>query len=268
MEKIFFSKNIKFLRERKKIVQENLAGELSMTRSKLNALESGQTKAPQPEDYIRFSEYFKISVDSLLKVDLGKIGELRLRQLEAGNDVYIRGGNLRVLAISTDQHNRENVTVVTKKGQAGYFEGYNDPEYIGQLPTFNMPTLPENRTCRMFPIEGKSMQPFPEKMYVIADYVSDWTLLKEGELCVVVLKSVQQILFKSVRLGKESGTYVLHSYNRDFQEVVVKAEDILEIWKYRSYLTEIIPEQVNDLAALGIQVASLRSEFSAYIKSK
>ena len=48
-------------------------------------------------------------MDNLLKVDLSRLGELPLRELETGNDVYMRGGNLRVLAISTDADNRENV---------------------------------------------------------------------------------------------------------------------------------------------------------------
>ncbi|WP_225975053.1 helix-turn-helix domain-containing protein [Anseongella ginsenosidimutans] len=45
-QKIFFCSNLKFLRERKKISQEALAEKLHITRSKLNALENGQTKAP------------------------------------------------------------------------------------------------------------------------------------------------------------------------------------------------------------------------------
>src|SRR5215217_5437545 len=109
MEEIFFSNNIKYLRTRRKLNQDFLAKELSITRVKLNALESGHTKNPVLGDLIRFSRYFRISVDSILTVDLQKLGELKLRELEAGNDVYIRGGNLRVLAITVNQDNEENV---------------------------------------------------------------------------------------------------------------------------------------------------------------
>src|SRR5690625_1037354 len=119
-QKIFFGSNIKFLRERKKISQESLSVKLGITRAKLAALEGGQTKAPQPEDYINFSEYFKISIDALLKVDLRKLTAFKLRELEAGNDVYMTGSKIRVLAISTDKQNNENAEYVPVKAKAGY----------------------------------------------------------------------------------------------------------------------------------------------------
>jgi transcriptional regulator with XRE-family HTH domain len=110
--KNFFAGNLKFLRERRKMTQQDLAGKLSATRSKVNALESGQTKSPTLEDFLSVSELFGISIDSLIRVELSKLGELKLRELEAGNDVYIKGGNLRVLAISVDRNNNENVEYV------------------------------------------------------------------------------------------------------------------------------------------------------------
>ena len=97
--KHFFAENLKFLRERRKMTQQDLADKLAATRSKINALESGQTKSPALDDFLNVSELFGISIDSLIRVELSKLGELKLRDLEAGNDVYIRGGNLRVLAI-------------------------------------------------------------------------------------------------------------------------------------------------------------------------
>src|SRR5690554_3311744 len=107
-QKIFFQGNLKFLRERRKISQAALAEILGISRSKLNSLENGFTKTPLPEDYVNFSEFYKISIDTLLKADLAKLSELKIRQLEAGNDVYIMGGNMRILAITVDKNNKEN----------------------------------------------------------------------------------------------------------------------------------------------------------------
>src|SRR5690606_25437200 len=135
-QKIYFSGNLKFLRERKKMSQEALAERLSLTRSKLSALENGQTRAPQPEDLVACSEFFGISIDSLLKIDLATLGELKLRELEAGNDVYMTGSRVRVLAITVNNENRENIEYVPVKAKAGYRSGYNDPQYIAELPKF------------------------------------------------------------------------------------------------------------------------------------
>src|ERR1700748_1708973 len=101
-QKVFFPSNLKFLRERKKLSQESLANTLDFTRSKLAALESAATKAPQPEDLIAIADYFKVSIDTLLKVDLPKLGAFKMHELEMGNDVYMAGSRIRVLAITVD----------------------------------------------------------------------------------------------------------------------------------------------------------------------
>src|SRR6202000_291490 len=124
--KILFHSNIRFLRERKKKSQEDLSTDLDLSRNKLQALESGKTVNPTALDMVKFSDYFKISVDSLLKVDLVKLGELKLKELLAGNDVYMTGSKIRVLAITVNSDNRENTEYVPVKAKAGYMAGYND----------------------------------------------------------------------------------------------------------------------------------------------
>ena len=88
---LFFHSNLRFLRERKKMTQEDLSAVLELSRNKLQALESGKTKNPSAEDLIGFSDYFGVSVDTLLRVDLMRLGELQLRELMAGNDAYRTG---------------------------------------------------------------------------------------------------------------------------------------------------------------------------------
>jgi len=152
-QNIFWAENIKFLRKRKKLSQDELANQLGITRVKLNSHENGSTKNPSLEDLTAIADYFHLAVDTLLKVDLSKITELKVRELEAGNDVYISGGRIRVLSITMNPDNRENVEYVPIKAKAGYQKGYSDPEFIRQLPRFSLPHLPGNRTYRMFPTE-------------------------------------------------------------------------------------------------------------------
>ncbi len=239
-QKIFFGSNIKFLRERRKMNQESLAEKLSLTRSKLNALENGHTKAPQPDDYLRFSDFFKISVDSLLRVNLAKLSELKLRELEAGNDVYMTGSNIRVLAITVNEQNKENVEYVPVKAKAGYRSGYSDPEYLSKLPRYNLPNLPKSGTFRMFPTVGDSMLPIPEKSDIITEYVQDWKSLKPDTLCIVILKGEQDFVFKQVTVGQDS-SLLLRSLNPVYAPYRVEAEDVIEIWKYRSFHSKTLP---------------------------
>lgn len=244
--KFFFAQNIKFLRERRKQTQQQLAEELSMTRSKLNALESGQTVSPQAADYLKYSDYFKISIDSLLRVELSKLGELKLRDLQAGNDVYMTGGNLRVLAITTDKNNRENVEYVPIKAKAGYRDGYSNPDFIASLPKVSLPNLPAG-TFRMFPTTGDSMLPIAEGSDILCQFVEDWTGLKEGALCIVILRGEQDFVFKKVTLLQQEKTILLESLNEIYLPYTVNVGDVLEIWKYHSYHSQTIPERVSEV---------------------
>ena len=255
--KIFFHNNIRFLRERKKMSQEELSAELDLSRNKLQALESGKTINPSAIDMINFSEYFNVSVDSLLKVDLLKLGELKLKELLSGNDVYMTGSKIRVLAITVDKDNRENAEYVPVKAKAGYISGYNDPEYIAGLPKFSLPNLPKSGTFRMFPTTGDSMLPIPENSEVIAQYVQDWKSLKPDTPCIVILKGQQDFVFKLVTIQAD-GSVLLKSLNSKYSPYSVNGRDILEIWKYYKHQTDALPQPETDLQELKTLILELR----------
>jgi transcriptional regulator with XRE-family HTH domain len=239
--------------------QESLAAQLGLTRAKLAAIEAGNTKSPQPEDYLSFSEFFKISIDTLLKIDLPKLGELKIRELEAGNDVYIRGGNLRVLAISVDRSNNENVEYVPVKAKAGYMAGYNDPEFIASLPRYSLPNLPAQGTFRIFPLTGDSMLPVPESSDIIAQYVPDWTAIRSDTPCIVILKGQQDFVFKMTTINVD-GTIVLKSLNPAYKSYSVSADDVLEIWRFYAYTSKEFPEPQPEMATVLNAIRSLEEK--------
>ncbi len=252
--KIFFAPNLKFLRERVKLTQQELANKLEITRSKLNALESGQTAAPRPEDFLKLSDFFKLSIDTLLKVDLSKLGELKLRDLQAGNDVYITGSNIRILAVTVDADNRENVEYVPVKAKAGYRSGYSDPDYIASLPRFSMPNLPSDGSFRMFPTTGDSMLPLPEGSDIICRYITDWTTIRPGALCIVILKGEQDFVFKKVTVKTAGRVLLLESLNPVYEPYEVPLDEVLEIWKYHSYQSREIPSPSSDVQHISATV--------------
>src|SRR5690606_17826512 len=78
----YWATNIRHLRRRKRLSQDEMAFSLNVSRSKLNAHENGQTINPTVEDLVNFSSYFKLSIDNLIKTDLSKLSEVKLRELE------------------------------------------------------------------------------------------------------------------------------------------------------------------------------------------
>ena len=168
-----------------------------------------------------------------------------MRALEAGNNVYISGGNLRVLSITVNSDNKENVEYVPVKAKAGY----NDPEFIASLPRYSLPNVPKNGTYRIFSITGDSMLPIPDGSDVIAKYVEDWSSLQPATPCIVILKGQQDLVFKQVTILQD-GHIKLVSSNEMFQPYTAQLSEVLEIWKFHSYWTKQIPEPMTDYATL------------------
>ncbi|WP_344825297.1 XRE family transcriptional regulator [Rurimicrobium arvi] len=256
-QKIFWAENVKFLRQRKKMSQEAMAETLGISRSKLNAHENGHTVNPPVEDLIRISEFFKISIDSLLKIEMAKLGELKLRELEAGNDVYTAGKNIRVLAITVNKDNKENIEYVPVKARAGYRSSYNDPEFIADLPKYSFPGLSPNATYRMFPTVGDSMLPIPAGSDLITSYVQDWSGIRAGTLCVVILNGEQDFVFKKVSFQKD-GTLLLESLNEAYAPYTVQVSDVLEIWQFERFISKDIPDRATDLDELKMMIADIK----------
>ena len=107
---MYFSKNIRLLRKRKRKTQDDVAVALNIKRSTLSGYEN-EVSQPGIKALIAFSEYFQVTVDTLIKVDLSELNERQLSQLENGYDVYLKGSNLRVLATTVDKDNEENIEI-------------------------------------------------------------------------------------------------------------------------------------------------------------
>ena len=197
MNENIFGQNIKLLRKRRGRTQDDVAVALDMKRPTVSGYENGVAE-PGIEALLMFSTYYKIAVDTLLRVNLPKLGESELSQLERGYDVFISGNKLRVLTTTVNSENNENIELVNHKASAGYRTGFADPEYIRVLPTFQLPFLSSERKYRTFQINGDSMLPIPDGSWVTGEFVQNWHLLRDGQ-AYIILTMEDGIMFKIVR---------------------------------------------------------------------
>lgn len=264
----FWSSNLRLLRKRKNLSQDEMAFSLGISRSKLNAHENGQTINPTVEDLVNFSTYFKFSIDNLIKVDMQKLSETKLRELEAGNDIYTSGSQLRILATTINAHNKENIEFVSQKAKAGYLSGYSDPEYIGKLPVFTLPHLPSDRKFRMFPTTGDSMFPIPENSLIIGKYIEDWNGIKEGTPCIIITRD-EGIVFKIVtnKIKKER-TLLLSSLNSIYEPYEIEVNNILEIWEFVNYVSDNIPQAEIPMQELSKNMHEIKLELKKLMSKK
>lgn len=230
---MFLSTNLKFLRERKGVSQTDLAKTLELSRTTLIGYEKGVQ--PPFVKLIRMAEYFKISLDALIRYDLSKLSAFQLSEIERGMDVDITGQKLRVLTTTTDKDGNENIEMVATKAQAGYANGYGDPDFVEKLPKFQLPFLSKEKTYRCFQIKGDSMLPIPENAWVTGSYIQDWNNIKNGTPCIVVTKD-DGVVFKLIYPNlKEEKSFQLVSSNRIYQPYSISAEEVLEIWQFETW---------------------------------
>lgn len=146
----YFSSNIKLLRTRRKRTQDEVSNSVGIKRAKYNSYENGIAINPPLNTLVALSTYFKINIDTLVKLDMTCLSEYKLFELERGFDDYMQGSKLRVLATTVDSKEKENVELVNLKAIAGYTSGYSDPEFISSLPVFQLPFLSSEKNTVPF----------------------------------------------------------------------------------------------------------------------
>ncbi len=238
---MYFHSNIKFLRKRKRKTQDDVALKLDMKRSTLSGYEN-EIAQPNIPVLIAFSDYFNISIDTLIKVDMTKLSESQMVELENGFDVYMKGTKLRVLATTIDRENNENIELVHEKAKAGYMRGFADPDFISELPKFQMPFLSKEKKYRTFQISGDSMLPIPDKSWITAEFIQDWENVKDNE-SYIILTLDDGIVFKVIenKLLAERKLR-LHSLNPEYKSYDLAINEIKEIWRFTHFISHQLPE--------------------------
>jgi len=255
----YFGSNIQLLRKRKKVSQAELAEELNIKRSSLSGYELGNSE-PNFETLLAFSTFFRISIDKLLKVDLMRVSELYLSQLEQGIDIDISGGKLRVLTTTVDSYNEENIELVPVKAKAGYTAGYGDPDFIKVLPTFQLPFLDRNKKYRTFQINGDSMPPVADQSWVTAEFVQNWKSIKNGYPYIVVTEN-EGIVFKVIyKQFEKNQSLLLCSTNPIYEPYEVNINEVIEIWKFVNYISNEMPEPNLSKDQLSSSMISMQRE--------
>ena len=251
--------NLKLLRKRKKLSQEEVANNLSLTRSSYSGYENGVAQ-PNIESLILFSDFYKVSIDDLVRKDFEKLNESDLERIDKGLYSDLKGSKLRVLTSMVDENNEELIELVSVKASAGYTSGYADPDYLKVLPTFHLPFLSKDRKYRTFPIKGDSMPPVVNGSYVVGEFVQNWMSIRKGTPCIVVTKD-DGVVFKVVHnLLDTKQSFQLCSTNPFYEPYLVHANDILEMWKFVNYISPELPEMQLDGKDISKSLQNLQKE--------
>src|SRR6218665_323297 len=104
------SSNIKFLRKKKGLTQQQFADQVGIKRSLVGAYEEERAE-PKYELLKTIASFFDVTIDDFIKETIDE----KWAPKPKGNPA-----NLRVLSISVDKDDNENIELVPMKASAGY----------------------------------------------------------------------------------------------------------------------------------------------------
>ncbi|MFN8415577.1 MAG: XRE family transcriptional regulator [Cytophagaceae bacterium] len=248
------SDNIKFFRKQLGLTQEQLAGKVNIKRSLLGAYEEGRAE-PSLETLLAFARMFNVSVDVLISETITDAGNLK-----SVLNKDVEGKKLRVLSITVDSEDREQIQLVPQKAAAGYLNGYADPEYVSELPKFYLPIFSNQGSYRAFEIKGDSMLPMPTGSIVIGQYVDNWKSIKDNNLYVVVT-ATEGIVYKRVlnHVVKNNSLHLI-SDNTVYDPYDVAVDDIMEVWEAKAYISTEFPKADMSVEKLSAIVNDLQKQ--------
>jgi len=242
--------NLKYLRQQEQLTQQELAEKLGMKRSHIGAYEEGRA-TPKISALQQIVALFGLSLDQLISADLSIEN--------TANSSSDRG--LKVLSVVVDLANEELIPIVPVKASAGYLNGFADPEYMGQLPAFNMPVpeLSPGKTYRVFQLKGDSMLPVQPGAYVFCEYVQALADVKEGQTYVLITKD-EGLVYKRVFKPNEK-QLLLKSDNPVYEAYTVEGDAVLEIWKADGVLSFNLPQPNHlEISCLSDILAEMRAD--------
>lgn len=235
------SNNIKSLRKQLGFTQEQFAEKIGIKRSLLGAYEEGRAD-PRLNNLQNMAKEFNVSVDLLISKDISQLDRQEVQRLMEQQAKALPAEKLKVLSITVDKQDRENIELVPQKAAAGYLNGYADPEYLEELPRFQLPMLPGSGTYRAFEITGDSMLPLLSGTIVIGQYVDSYKAIRNGKTYVLVTKKEGVVYKRAFNYVEENGKLFLVSDNKTFAPFEVGIEEVLEIWEAKAFISLQFPD--------------------------
>ena len=216
------AQNLHFLRRKTGRSQQELADLLEIPRTTWSGYELGKVE-PNITMLRKISKLFDQSIDRLLK-----------DRIDFDSYEIAKDDHLKVLAVTMDNDQRQNIELVYAKAEAGYLDSFQDPEYIRDLPKMYIPNLPSG-TYRAFEINGDSMLPMPSGSLVVSKYVESLKDIKDDKTYIIITHR-DGIVYKRVNNHPDKKCITAVSDNPVYPPYTISYSDIREVWRYHAHI--------------------------------
>lgn len=253
------SSNLKFLRKKNGLTQQQFADIMEIKRASVGAYEENRAE-PKYELLRKIATYYDLSMDELAN----DVIDEKWKPTPKSNS-----SNLRVLSVTVDKDDRENIELVPVKASAGYLNGYGDPEYVKELPRFSLPMFNQG-TYRAFEIKGDSMLPLPSGSIVIGEYEENWHNIKAAETYIIISKD-EGIVYKRIAFKyKDDKGLKLISDNKVYDSYWVEPNDIVEVWKAKAFISTEFPAPTSEptMESLTAMMSQMQKTINSVVETK
>jgi len=253
---INLNENIRFLRKKKGWTQDKFSKKIGIKRSLVGAYEEGRAD-PRLNNLLKIADIFDISLDNMLTKDVKKISDNEMK-LSSNEKV-------KVLSITVDKNDNENIEFINEKASAGYLNSYSDFEYIEKLPRFQLPFLRSSGTHRAFEIKGDSMLPLKTGSIVFGKYLESLHSIKDNKTYIILTKT-EGIIYKRLSI-QEDHKIKLISDNLIYKPYYISSDDIIELWESIGFFSYDLPKPNDSMNQLKNVVENIQSDINT-IKNK
>jgi len=222
--------NLKYLRKEKAATQGHIASSIGITRSTLADYENGRSE-PKASVLVKLAKYFDINIHDLINTDI----DTPLFRKSSTDSKCLENRDIRVVAITLQNNQKQNIEFVPVSAIAGYSKGFENPEYLKELLQFSIPNLSEG-TFRAFEIKGDSMPPITESSIVIGKYIEHYTGIKNNKRYIFILRDDGVVFKRVVNEVNQNKRLILVSDNPEYLPFTVKIADVLEAWEMVSFI--------------------------------
>jgi phage repressor protein C with HTH and peptisase S24 domain len=187
-------------------------------------------------------------------------------------DKFMKQDDSHLVKIAVDDKDNEKILHIPMTAKAGYMDQFNDEQYLENLTAYSLPwSYFQHGTFRSFEIEGDSMEPILQHgEIVICSNVDDPSLwsynIRSGYVYVIVTQN--DIVIKRVinRLPQE-GVLELVSDNSQYPPIIVKAEELKEVWYVKMKISSFGHSKLNIREELMTKYSALNETIKTQSKT-
>ena len=118
-----------------------------------------------------------------------------------------------------------------------YLTHYQNPAFLTQLPSFQLPNLPSGY-YRAF--ESGADFIYPGSL-LVGTFIRNWYEIQDGSHYVFVLRNLGIVYRKAFNQVKERGLLMLNSDIPTIADVEIALHDVLEVWAVKAFISVQMP---------------------------